>query len=82
MSINLPSGITSIGRSAFDGCSSLKSINLPSGLTSIEEWTFNGCSSLTGIELPSGITSIGGHAFTLIVFRSPKQPKLFRNNQT
>lgn len=43
-SIMLPdSGITSIGRSAFRGCSSLKHISIPSSITSIGESAFTDC---------------------------------------
>lgn len=35
--------VTSIGRSAFEGCSGLTSITLPEGLTNIRENAFEGC---------------------------------------
>ncbi len=41
--------VTSIGRSAFYGCSSLQSIEIPSGVTSIGNDAFNGCSSLKSV---------------------------------
>ena len=44
---------------------------------------FDGCYNLASIEIPSNITTIGQRAFeetTMIVFRSPKQPKTTRNN--
>ena len=56
-------GVTSIGDSAFSGCSKLTSITLPEGLTSIDGGAFYGCSSLTSITLPEGVTSIGSSAF-------------------
>ena len=59
----LADGVTSIGESAFNDCSSLKSINLPEGVTSIGESAFYGCISLTNISLPDGVTSIGDNAF-------------------
>ncbi len=62
-SIEIPSSVTSIGSSAFLGCSSLTSIEMPSGVTSIGNSAFWGCSSLTSIEIPSGVTSIGSAAF-------------------
>ncbi len=62
-SIILPSSLTSIGSSAFEGCSGLTSITLPSSVRSIEFWAFFNCSGLTSITLPSSLTSIGSYAF-------------------
>lgn len=56
-------GVTSIGWSAFQGCSSLKSITIPEGVTSIEWGAFQGCSSLMSITIPESVTSIGWKAF-------------------
>jgi len=58
------SALTSIGSSAFNGCSSLTSIKIPSGVTSIGSSAFYGCSSLTSIDIPDGVTSIGNSAFS------------------
>ena len=55
---------TSIGDSAFSGCSSLTSITIPSSVTSIGSSAFGGCTSLTSITIPSRVTSIGGFAFS------------------
>ncbi|MEE0084886.1 MAG: leucine-rich repeat domain-containing protein, partial [Paludibacteraceae bacterium] len=61
-SIKIPESVTSIGNSAFSGCSSLKSIKIPEGVTSIGNEAFFGCSSLTDIKIPEGVTSIGEEA--------------------
>ena len=55
--------VTSIGGSAFWGCSSLASITIPEGVTSIGQYAFYQCSSLTSITIPEGVTSIGTYAF-------------------
>ena len=59
----VPEGVTSIGYSAFSGCSGLTSITLPSSLTSILSGAFSGCRGLTSITLPSNLTSIEYGAF-------------------
>ena len=57
-------GVTSIGGSAFSGCSGLTSIEIPNSVTSIGGSAFSGCSGLTSIEIPNSVTSIGGSAFS------------------
>ena len=57
-------GVTSIGSSAFYGCTSLTSIKIPSGVTSIGSSAFVRCSSLTSIEIPSGMTRIEESVFS------------------
>ena len=46
-SIEIPNGITSIGRFAFEGCSSLTSITIPNSVTGIGSFAFKDCSLLT-----------------------------------
>ena len=56
--------LTSIGDSAFDGCSSLSSIEIPEGVTSIGRWAFAHYSSLSSIEIPRSVSEIGYCVFT------------------
>jgi uncharacterized protein YjdB len=60
----IPNSITSIGRSAFDGCTGLTNITIPSSVTSIGRFAFSGCTGLTFLTIPSPVTSIGELAFS------------------
>ena len=59
----IPNSVTSIGESAFVGCSCLTSVTIPNSVTSIGDKAFQGCNSLTSIIIPNSVTSIGEGAF-------------------
>ena len=59
----IPSSVTSIGKSAFYGCSGLTTITIPNSVTSIGDEAFSWCSGLTTITIPNSVTSIGNEAF-------------------
>ena len=61
--VRIGSGITSIGKYAFNQCYSLASVTIPSNVTSIGTNAFNTCYSLASVTIPSGVTSIGSSAF-------------------
>lgn len=50
--INIPDNITSIGASAFSGCTSITSVNISNNVTIIGNKAFINCKSLSSIKLP------------------------------
>lgn len=59
----IPESVTEIGRSAFEGYTSLQSITIPESVTDIEMDAFSGCTGLTSITIPNSVTLIGEAAF-------------------
>ena len=64
ISVEIGSSVTSIGSSAFEGCSGLTSVTIPNSVTSIGGSAFSGCSGLTSVTIGNSVTSIGGSAFS------------------
>jgi len=64
-SVDINSGITTIGNNAFLDCISLTSVNIPDGITKIGQHSFMACNNLTSIIIPSSVTNIDLKAFYL-----------------
>lgn len=61
--VTLPTTVTEIGGSAFEGCTKLTGVTLNEGLTRIGSNAFGGCSSLQNVTLPASLTSLGNGVF-------------------
>ena len=58
-SVEIQEGVTSIGNSAFSGCTVLVSIEIPDSVKSIGSQAFSSCYKLESIKIPDGVKSIG-----------------------
>lgn len=61
--VTINKGITSIGSTAFYGCSNLTSVTVADSVTTIRGLAFGGCSELSSVEIPHNVTNIGNQAF-------------------
>ena len=59
----IPSSVTKIGVSAFQGHDRLETLTLPAGVTIIDVGAFKECSRLGSMTVPASIAKIGGEAF-------------------
>ena len=70
LSYNIPNSVTSIGVSAFEGCTvvnecpNLTSITIPDSVTSIGDAAFLGCYSLTSIRFQGVAPTMGSSVFS------------------
>jgi len=62
--VSIPTGVETIGVSAFESNKNLEYVTLPSSLKNINSNTFSGCSSIYSIAIPGNVTSIGANAFS------------------
>lgn len=53
----IPNSVTSIGYSAFFGCTGLTSVDIPNSVTSIGDYAFAGCTGLTSVIIPNSVIS-------------------------
>jgi len=62
-SVVIGDGVTTIGASAFSGCTGLTSVTIPNSVTYIGGWAFSSCMGLKSVTIPNSVTSIGSSAF-------------------
>ena len=60
---NIPNSVTTIGYSAFSGCTGLTSITIPNSVTTIGRYAFGYCTGLASVTIGNSVTSIGEGAF-------------------
>ena len=70
----IPDSVTTIGKAAFGGCSSLRSVTIPDSVTTIGDQAFRNCISLTSVTIPDSVTTIGDRAFYYCGLRSVTIP--------
>ena len=61
--MKIPPGVTAVGSSAFESCTTMFSAIISEGTTTLESRAFFMCHELILIMLPSTITAIGDSAF-------------------
>ncbi len=61
--IIIPNSVTTIGDSAFNGLTSLKSLTIPNSVTTIGSYAFANATSLRSLTIPKSVTTMGISAF-------------------
>ena len=62
-SITIPSGVRTLGATAFEMCRYLEEVVIEEGLETISAGAFTRCQELRSVVIPSTVTSIGADAF-------------------
>ena len=63
--VTIPSGVTVIAESAFEGYDGLTQVTLPAGVEAIGANAFYGCDGLADVVIPASVTNIGECAFAV-----------------
>ena len=66
-SLNLESGMTTIGDYAFYWLVKVKDVDIPDGVTSIGDYSFGGCAASEWLYIPYGVKTIGQSAFAFCI---------------
>ena len=61
--VTIPNSVTTIGASAFSGCSGLPSVEIPNSTTSIGASAFADCRLIQHVTIGSNVNAIGDNAF-------------------
>lgn len=62
-SVNFPTSLKKIGKSAFLCCHNLRNVEIPEGVQEIDEYAFSGCSNLEYVSIPSTVFNIKENVF-------------------
>jgi len=82
---SISNSVTTIGESAFSGCTGLTSVTIPNSVTTIEAGAFGGCTGLTSVTIPNSVTTIEAGAFggctglMSVIILNPTPPNITLN---
>ena len=79
--VHISSGITYIGKDAFQACRKLSVVKIPASVTEIGEWAFSQCDSLKSVTflLKNNVQAIGAGAFSDSALESFDFPAALKN---